>query len=221
VRNDNNSFLCSNGSSSSSTNQGRPTADPCQQQQQQQQQLLQFPPSLMGDQLSSAAVPVALVVLQLPVLQIKSSSQRCQHCDNYSSQPQVCGPSEDGMGDTRLDSLAAAAACATGFGLCCFVCGMYTLHLRYLIAIVFLPCFLCCSYVFCRQRQDDSLRRGGEQAAVVVLAVAPLSAVLLPLSQAAGHWFFCEGPPALQQVLLLLQLLWRHEQYVTEPRTMT
>jgi hypothetical protein len=53
------------------------------------------------------------------------------------------------------------------------------------------------SYVFCRQRQDESLRRGGEQASVVVLSLHPLSCALLPLSQAAGHAFFSEGPVAL------------------------
>jgi hypothetical protein len=56
------------------------------------------------------------------------------------------------------------------------------------------------SYVFCRQRQDESLRRGGEQASVVVLAVQPLGSVLLPLSQAAGHAYFSEGALALAAV---------------------
>jgi hypothetical protein len=63
---------------------------------------------------------------------------------------------------------------------------------------------LCCSYVFCRQRQDESLRRGGEQAAVVVLAGVPLSSMLLPLSLVAGHAFFSEGEQALAQVGLML-----------------
>lgn len=57
-----------------------------------------------------------------------------------------------------------------------------------------------CSYVFCRQRQDETLRRGGEQVSVVVLATSPFSGALLPLSQAAGHAFFNEGPLALAMV---------------------
>lgn len=67
-------------------------------------------------------------------------------------------------------------------------------------------CAICCccrclrSYVFCRQRQDELLRRGGEQAAVVVLAGVPLSSMLLPLSLVAGHAFFSEGEQALAQV---------------------
>jgi hypothetical protein len=56
--------------------------------------------------------------------------------------------------------------------------------------------------VFCRQRQDESLRRGGEQAAVVVLAGVPLSSMLLPLSLVVGHAFFSEGEQALAQVSL-------------------
>lgn len=55
-------------------------------------------------------------------------------------------------------------------------------------------------YVFCRQRQDESLRRGGEQVSVLVLAATPFSGALLPLSQAAGHAFFNEGPLALTLV---------------------
>jgi hypothetical protein len=55
--------------------------------------------------------------------------------------------------------------------------------------------------VFCRQRQDASLRRGGEQISVVVLAEHPLSSVLLPLAVVAGHQYFgSPGRPALQQV---------------------
>ncbi|KAG2431226.1 hypothetical protein HXX76_009754 [Chlamydomonas incerta] len=57
-------------------------------------------------------------------------------------------------------------------------------------------------FVFCRQRQDPSLRRGGEQISVVVLAEHPLSAALVPLSAVAGHAYF--GAPGsaapLQQV---------------------
>jgi hypothetical protein len=54
--------------------------------------------------------------------------------------------------------------------------------------------------VFCRQRQDETLRRGGEQVSVLVLASTPFSGALLPLSQAAGHAFFNEGPLALAMV---------------------
>lgn len=56
------------------------------------------------------------------------------------------------------------------------------------------------SYVFCRQRQDESLRRGGEQSSLVVVSRAPLSSVLAPLAQVAGPLFFSQGPQALQQV---------------------
>ncbi|GIL57407.1 hypothetical protein Vafri_12586 [Volvox africanus] len=56
-------------------------------------------------------------------------------------------------------------------------------------------------FVFCRQRQDASLRRGGEQMSVVVLAEHPLSSVLQPLSVVAGHQYFgSPGKGALQQV---------------------
>jgi hypothetical protein len=52
----------------------------------------------------------------------------------------------------------------------------------------------CCPavrrFVFCRQRQDESLRRGGEQNSVVVLSEQPFSAALLPLSQIAGPLYF-------------------------------
>lgn len=55
------------------------------------------------------------------------------------------------------------------------------------------------SFVFCRQRQDESLRRGGDQASIIVLSEHPFS-VLKPLSQAAGSLFFSIGGAALQQV---------------------
>jgi hypothetical protein len=71
-----------------------------------------------------------------------------------------------------------------------------------LLTMILFSCSLCCRYVFCRQRQDESLRRGGEQAAVVVLAGVPLSSMLLPLSLVAGHAFFSEGEQALAQVSL-------------------
>jgi hypothetical protein len=71
-----------------------------------------------------------------------------------------------------------------------------------LLTKTLVSCSMCRSYVFCRQRQDESLRRGGEQAAVVVLAGVPLSSMLLPLSLVAGHAFFSEGEQALAQVSL-------------------
>ncbi|GAX81871.1 hypothetical protein CEUSTIGMA_g9299.t1 [Chlamydomonas eustigma] len=55
-------------------------------------------------------------------------------------------------------------------------------------------------FVFCRQRQDPSLLRGGEQLSVVVLSEHPLSSVLRPLSQVAGAQFFSHGKPALGQL---------------------
>ncbi|GFR44310.1 hypothetical protein Agub_g5433, partial [Astrephomene gubernaculifera] len=57
-------------------------------------------------------------------------------------------------------------------------------------------------FVFCRQRQDASLRRGGEQAGVVVLSEHPLSAALGPLAAVAGHSYFAApgSRQPLQQV---------------------
>lgn len=42
-------------------------------------------------------------------------------------------------------------------------------------------------FVFCRQRQDSSFRRGGEQISVVLLSEYPFSSALAPLSQIAGE----------------------------------
>lgn len=55
-------------------------------------------------------------------------------------------------------------------------------------------------FVFCRQRQDERLRRGGEQKSVVVLSMFPYSSVLGPLSQWAGPTFFNQGHEALEEV---------------------
>lgn len=55
-------------------------------------------------------------------------------------------------------------------------------------------------YVFCRQRQDSSLPRGGEQRSVVVVSEQPYTSVLRPLSQIAGPLFFSYGREALIQV---------------------
>jgi hypothetical protein len=55
-------------------------------------------------------------------------------------------------------------------------------------------------FVFCRQRQDEKLQRGGEQRAIVVLSPLPLSNVLKPLSQYAGPLCLAQGPAALRAV---------------------
>ena len=53
--------------------------------------------------------------------------------------------------------------------------------------------------MFCRQRQDQKLRRGGEQKSVVVLSIQPYSSVLGQLSQFAGSMYFNHGPEALEE----------------------
>lgn len=58
-------------------------------------------------------------------------------------------------------------------------------------------------FVFCRQRQDERLRRGGEQKSVVVLSMFPYSSVLGPLSQWAGPAFFNCGHQALERVRVI------------------
>lgn len=60
------------------------------------------------------------------------------------------------------------------------------------------------SFVYCRQRTDERLRRGGEQKSVVVLAAAPHASVLRPLSQHAGALYFNRGPTALAEVRMHL-----------------
>ena len=57
-------------------------------------------------------------------------------------------------------------------------------------------------FVFCRQRQDQKLRRGGEQKSVVVLSIQPYSSVLGQLSQFAGSMYFNHGPEALEEARL-------------------
>ena len=59
---------------------------------------------------------------------------------------------------------------------------------------------MMCRFVFCRQRSDERLKRGGEQKSVAVLSSLPYSSVLTPLSQHAGPVYFNKGPSALQQV---------------------
>ncbi|KAK9864873.1 hypothetical protein WJX84_003125 [Apatococcus fuscideae] len=63
--------------------------------------------------------------------------------------------------------------------------------------------------VFCRQRQDERLRRGGEQKSVVVLSGHPYTSVLEPLTKYAGMMFFNNGPAALQTVFEEVSL-WPH-----------
>lgn len=55
-------------------------------------------------------------------------------------------------------------------------------------------------FVLCRQRQDERLRRGGEQLSVVVLSHYPLSAVLSELSKVVGQMYFNDGSRALDLV---------------------
>ncbi|DBA96088.1 TPA: hypothetical protein ACH3X1_001584 [Trebouxia sp. C0004] len=55
-------------------------------------------------------------------------------------------------------------------------------------------------FVFCRQRQDEKLRRGGEQKSVVVLSKQPYSSALIPLAQFAGLLYFNIGPTAMKAV---------------------
>ncbi|KAF5830086.1 hypothetical protein DUNSADRAFT_15047 [Dunaliella salina] len=63
-------------------------------------------------------------------------------------------------------------------------------------------------FVFCRQRQDNSLRRGGEQLSVVVLSEFPFSSPLTPLSQVAGPLYFSMGAAALKQVYQEVTTSW-------------
>ncbi|KAJ7550201.1 hypothetical protein O6H91_07G088200 [Diphasiastrum complanatum] len=55
-------------------------------------------------------------------------------------------------------------------------------------------------FVFNRQRQDERLKRGGEQKSVVVLSERPYYCVFKPLVQIAGPLFFDIGSQALEQV---------------------
>ncbi|XP_010262827.1 PREDICTED: protein DENND6A isoform X2 [Nelumbo nucifera] len=55
-------------------------------------------------------------------------------------------------------------------------------------------------YVFNRQRQDERLKRGGEQKSVVILSYCPFSSVFRPLLQILGPLFFDIGKRALEQI---------------------
>lgn len=56
-------------------------------------------------------------------------------------------------------------------------------------------------YVFCRQRQDPNLPRGGEQKSVVILTEVPRGNVLKHLVCIAGKMYFDYGPDALEEVI--------------------
>ncbi|KAL9314344.1 hypothetical protein ACSQ67_019796 [Phaseolus vulgaris] len=55
-------------------------------------------------------------------------------------------------------------------------------------------------YVFNRQRQDERLKRGGEQKSVVILSYNPYSSVFRPLLQIVGPLFFDVGKKALEHI---------------------
>jgi hypothetical protein len=55
-------------------------------------------------------------------------------------------------------------------------------------------------FVFCRQRQDEKLHRGGEQRAIVVLSSLPLLNLFKPLSQYSGPLCLAQGADALRAV---------------------
>ncbi|KAK9115813.1 hypothetical protein Sjap_014760 [Stephania japonica] len=55
-------------------------------------------------------------------------------------------------------------------------------------------------YVFNRQRQDERLKRGGEQKSVVILSYNPYSSVFKPLLQILGPLYFDIGKRAFEHV---------------------
>ncbi len=66
--------------------------------------------------------------------------------------------------------------------------------------------------MFCRQRQDEKLRRGGEQKSVVILSEQPYSSALIPLAQYAGPLYFNIGQTAMEEVkLIVLVTLWKYQ----------
>lgn len=67
-------------------------------------------------------------------------------------------------------------------------------------------------YVFCRQRQDPSLPRGGDQKSVVVLAEIPRGNVLKHLACIAGQLYFDYGPQALEQMVREIATDWESPQ---------
>ncbi|KAI7845872.1 hypothetical protein COHA_000606 [Chlorella ohadii] len=54
-------------------------------------------------------------------------------------------------------------------------------------------------HVFCRQRQDERLRRGCEQRSVVLLSFLPLLGLLEPLARLVGPAALSYGPDTLQE----------------------
>jgi hypothetical protein len=54
--------------------------------------------------------------------------------------------------------------------------------------------------VFCRQRKDSRLPRGGEQVSVVAASEHPFGSALAPLAQAAGPLYLSQGSEALRQL---------------------
>jgi len=54
-------------------------------------------------------------------------------------------------------------------------------------------------FVFCRQRRDPALRRGGDQRSVVVLSEQPYSATLAPLARAVAAAYFNSGVSGLER----------------------
>jgi hypothetical protein len=69
-------------------------------------------------------------------------------------------------------------------------------------------------FVFCRQRQDESLPRGGEQRSVVVLSPFPISSLLLPFTQHAGCTLLASSSGNLSAVL---ESLWQEQVYNLQP----
>ncbi|KAF5196065.1 Dennd6a [Thalictrum thalictroides] len=55
-------------------------------------------------------------------------------------------------------------------------------------------------YVFNRQRQDEKLKRGGEQKSVVILSYCPFLSVFRPLLQILGPLYFDLGKKALEHM---------------------
>lgn len=83
-------------------------------------------------------------------------------------------------------------------------------------------------FVFCRQRQDEKLVRGGDQRALVLVSEYPFSPILRPLVQIVGLIYFTSGPSALTEIWeeskswpapqpsKLIQLLFRNHTLVAQ-----
>jgi hypothetical protein len=57
-----------------------------------------------------------------------------------------------------------------------------------------------CRHVFCRQRQDERLRRGCEQKSIVLLSYLPLAGLLEPLARLVGPLALSYGASALREI---------------------